>query len=210
MRGRATVELPAQALGRHSLVSTYDGNSTVVGASSTPAVLTVTPLPVSVVSATVRAAGRPGSGEVSVVRDGQTVASGQLVGGRVVLRLPALPAGRHQLSVVHADSERVTGGAKALALVVAPAKPSIEAVLGSATVTQGSTATITVDVSAPGVEAAGTVRLVRSRSVLDEAGLVDGQAVLTVPADLPVGRQSLTVAYAGSSELAAGSVTVVR
>ena len=229
VRGRATVALPVQALGRHSLVATYDGDSTVVGASSTPAVLTVTPLPVSVVSATVskatagqqatvtatvRAAGRPDSGEVSVVRDDQTVASGQLVNGRVLLRLPALPAGRHQLSVVHADSERVTGGAKALALVVAPAKPSIRAVLGAAPVTQGSTATITVDVGTPGVEAAGTVRLMRSRSALDEVGLADGQAVLTVPADLPVGRQSLTVAFAGSSELAAGSamvtVTVVR
>lgn len=223
VKGRATIALPLQALGKHDLVATYAGDEKVEGGRSTAAVLTVTPLPTSVVTASaarattaqqvtvtasVRAAGRPGSGEITLVRDGQAVVSGQLVNGRVALRLPLLPAGKHQFSVVHGDSPAVTGGAKAVTVTVTPAKPVVTAVLASSTVTQGSGTTIAVTVGAPGVEATGSVRLMRSRTVLGEAALDGGRATLTVPGDLPVGRQSLTVAYPGSSQLTAGTVTV--
>lgn len=221
--GRATVVLPAQVPGRHALVATYDGDAAVEGARSAPVVLTVAPLPVSVVAATaarvttarratvvatVRASGRPATGEVRAVLDGATVATAQLVDGRAALVLPALPAGRRQLSVVHAGSERVAGGTRAVTVFVTRAEPSITAAAARSTIARGSTATIAVTVGAPGVRATGDVRLLRSRLVIGRAALVDGRAVLTVPADLPVGRHTLTVAHPGSSELTASSVRV--
>lgn len=223
VKGRATVALPPLAIGKHDLVAVYDGDERVDPRRSAAVVQAVTPLPVSSITATVtrvttaqqakviatvRAAGRAASGGARVVRDGETLVSGQLVNGRAALVLPALPAGRHELSIVHEGSATVTGSTRALTVVVAPAKSSITAVLGLPAVTQSSTATIAVNVGAPGLRAAGGVRLLRARTVLGEAEVVDGWAELTVPADLPVGRQSLTVAYGGSTELLAGSVTL--
>ena len=75
--------------------------------------------------------------------------------------------------------------------------------------TDGKTAKVAVTVSGP-VAPTGKVSLLHGSTVLSTATLSGGKASLTVPKTLAAGTRTLTVAYAGSSELSTAKVSSKR
>lgn len=174
------------------------------------------------VTATVQVQGTDASGSpagsVTVQAGGQQV-SGALTNGAVVLTLPALPAGTHQVSATYSPA---TGGwlapssAPAVGLVVvAPAVQTSAALsLDRATVGEGQRGLVTATVAADGTVPEGTVTFAVNGSAT-QVRLVNGEARFSLPL-LSVGVHQITGSFAPAdarafkaSSATAVSVTVV-
>ncbi|GEL95622.1 Ig-like domain repeat protein [Cellulomonas composti] len=224
--GSAKVALDAAlATGEHVVTVRYAGDDTrkpdsatatiTVGAEPEPAgpaesevvvfdgdavVGTAVKLPVAVT-----APGSTVAGTVSATVDGSTVVTGTLIAGRATLSLPELAVGSHavQVEFTPADDSLAPSSSAATVTVVKGAS-SLDVTWP--TVTHGTAASVAVAVTGP-VPATGTVTLKNGSTVVSTATLGSGAATLTLPKTVAAGTRTLTVTYAGSTQLLGAATT---
>ncbi|CAM5791107.1 Ig-like domain repeat protein [Cellulomonas persica] len=156
----------------------------------------------------VDASGADVAGTVEATIAGTTVATGTLSAGRATLSLGGLTAGTHTVDLAFTPStDRIAPSSSSVAVTVAKGAAKVAATWPS--LTYGRTAKVAVTVSGP-VAATGKVSLLNGSTVLSTATLSGGKASLTVPKTLAAGTRTLTVSYAGSSELSTAKVSSKR
>ncbi len=149
------------------------------------------------------------TGDVEV-RDAKNVVLGRgtaAAGAASVPLTKALTAGTHTVTVAFLGDLDYATSTTSARITVAKGAAKVAATWPS--LTYGKTAKVAVTVSGP-VAPTGKVSLLHGSTVLSTATLSGGKASLTVPKTLAAGTRTLTVAYAGSSELSTAKVSSKR
>lgn len=217
--GKVTITVAAKALavGSHALTLDYAGDDNVGAATGTVTVTVVKATPTvtapavtqtygrsAAIKVTVSAAGVTPTGQVTVKNGSATLASGNLSGGTVTLTLAAtkLGVGVHTLSVNYSGDTHVAAKSGTVKVTVVKATPTVTA--PAVTQTYGKSAKVTVMVKATGVTPSGKVTLTSGSKNLGTGTLKSGKVAITIGAkQLNRGKYTLTLAYAGSSTVAA-------
>jgi surface-anchored protein len=148
----------------------------------------------------VQAPGTTPGGQVSIVRDGRSLAQGVLDGGTISLRLPpTLPVGPQTLSVAYAGDDAVAPAATTVALEVRKARATLRASVAGRK--------LRARVSVTGTQPTGAVTVREGRRTVARGSLASGQATIALPR-LAEGRHRLRVTYAGSTTVAAATATL--
>lgn len=179
-------------------------DSALVAADATGVVGRAVQLPVQVT-----APGEIPTGTVTADVAGTPVASATLVDGRATLALGGLAAGAHTVQLAFVpDGDTVRASSTTTVVTVARGTAKVAATWPA--LTFGTQSTVAVVVTGP-VPATGKVTLTNGSTTLATATLTPaGRAQLTVPRTLAAGARTLTVRYAGSTELAPVAVSARR
>ncbi len=222
--GEAVVELSALAAGTHRISATYSGDDAVLPATAPVVSLTVAKAQ-SVATFTLRkakvarsarpvldvrvtAAGAPQPIGTVQVFDGtkrlKTLSLQAKHRGRLTVRLPALKAGRHKLTVVYGGTGELAGAtSRARTLTVAKAKSKVSLKLVRSKVARSAKAKIRVTVKVAGIAGpTGKLRIYDGKKRLRTVTLKAkhrGRLTVTLPR-LKAGKHRIKVVYAGSSQ----------
>ena len=154
---------------------------------------------------TITAAVAGGTGTVTISEDGDTVASGELVDGRVDLTVPDLAVGSHTFEVTYPGDASTEASSTTVSVKVIRQLAELSATVSPSQYGTGATLEVTADPSASGPV-----------FVFDESGrgvgtgsLSDGAATLTLDETIAVGSHTLTVAYVGNRSADPDDTTVV-
>ena len=217
--GIAALELPAFPVGDHTLVVTYDGDSsftasttafvqTVNRAGSTVAVEAATNPTVvgqgtaltAAVSAAAPGAGQP-TGTVTFTEGAVVYGTATVVGGAATAALPPLPVGDHTIAATYSGDLSFTAVASTFTQTVAAAPTSVTVTASANPITFGQAVTLTAVVAAvaPGAGSpTGSVTLSEDGTTLGTGALANGRASVTVGA-LAGGSHTIVVTYGGNS-----------
>ena len=146
------------------------------------------------------------TGNISVIVDGEVVDSQELVNGSTVLEIPELDAGHHNISIIYPGDDKY---ASFNITSDVPVKVDGEFNVTVPDLYENVTAEIPVDLPE---DATGNVSLIVDDELVDTKELVNGSAILEIPA-LSKGEHNITVIYPGDDKYASQTddynVTVV-
>ena len=236
--GTASISTSALPVGTDSVSAAYSGAVTfnasssnvvaiTVNASSSSVINTVTTIapsttsitqasPLTLVVNVKQASGTTApSGGVTVYNGSTIVATGSVTAGTAILTIPSLPAGTDILSASYAGTTTFSpsiSGPVAITVNPAVVNTSTGLIPSASSITANSQVTFTANVKqASGTTVpSGSVNFYNRGSLIGTTTMSAGVATMTTSA-LPVGANSISAAYAGSSGFnpsASGSVTV--
>ena len=205
---------PFSAAGDLSIEVRYLGDARTTGASDTVDVTvtkaaTTTTLSLSKASvpvnsgtttatAVVSSAYGTAAGSVDFLVDGDIVATGTLVSGKVSVPLgPFATVGSSTVEARYAGNAALAQSSATAALEVVKATPKMTVTVKPATVVVKRTkAKVSVELTAPGQTVTGTIQVTAAGTTYD-ATLAAGKATVTLKAFPATGRQKITVVYSG-------------
>lgn len=135
-------------------------------------------------------------GNVVLMVDGESVDTKELVNGSAILNIPELTPGEHNISVVYSGDDKYAGFNKTSGIKTK--KESNATVNVPTNIEAGKTTTIPIRLPA---DAKGNVTLMVDGKAVDTKELVNGSAVLTVPAQ-SAGKHDISVVYSGDDKYA--------
>jgi len=220
--GSATIN-PVLALGAHSIIASYSGDTndtssvsvalpvtvvqattgTIVASSQNPSLVQ---LPVTFTAKVTGNGGTP-SGSVAFFADGASIGSAPLAAGTATLATSALAAGTHSITAAYTGDTNDLASASAAISQVVGTLPTI-ADLGQSATTGASpqvilVATILNNVSSAGSTPlptpTGTVTFSYGSTIVGSSPL-DSSGVATQVPSLPNGTYSIVAAYAGDAQ----------
>ncbi len=212
---------PADLVGPATVTVVATPSGTTVGLPLTAArssvTVTVDPLTYGTagsVRVRVDADGSAVGGTVTLLDGTRTISSATLVAGAATLDIPAtaLEPGSHQLTVRYSGADGVNASATTLVVQVAKAASttSVTASPGVLKVKKDTT-TVTVSVTATGVQPTGTAAVYVDGVRLGQITLSGGRGSLVVSPLATEGTKAVEVRYAGDVHVAASSdTTTVR
>jgi sugar lactone lactonase YvrE len=224
--GRATLQTASLAVGSHTIVATYKGVVNYAVSASAPlletvqSTSTVTSMSISgsglagqslVLTAVVTSATGVPAGTVTFFdgtsKLGQAAANAQ---GVASFSVSSLAVGSHSLTAVYAGNASYVGSSSAaVAETVTLALPAITLVAPPASVNAGTAVSVTAVLSSNGVAPTGTLTL-RDGGVTVSQQSVSGAGSATFTSNVfTVGTHTLTVAYSGDADTAAGVSNVI-
>ena len=225
--GSFTFTVPNLAIGSHSLTASYSGDTDNATATSNNFVLVVQQAPTNTalqtsqspqllgqsvtLTAAVTSVSPNISGTINFL-DGTTVLGSAPVGstGTATLSTTALTFGQHTLTAVYSgDTNHVTSTSSAVPeRIVESAQISLSSSNNPAT--SGTNVTFTVKIAGNGsIVPSGSVSFMDGSSVLTTATLDASGAASFSTTSLSVGSHSIAIAYAGDTNYAAASSTVL-
>lgn len=226
--GKATLQVASLAVGSHSIVAAYNGNTNYATSTSSALAQTVqstvtsTSLtangtglmgkPLTFTATVTSSTGTP-TGNVTF-KDGATVVGqGSLnAQGVATITTTTLPVGNHNIVAVYGgDANYTTSTSAAVPEAIALATPTVTLVGPGSTVNAGTQATFTASLASPGVAPTGTVTL-RDGATSIGAQTVSGGTFTFNTSSLVVGTHTLTVVYGGdvnNATATSNAVTVV-
>ncbi|MGN6692785.1 MAG: Ig-like domain repeat protein [Aquihabitans sp.] len=216
-QARLVAALPAGPL---SLTATYAGTASLAGSvsaatpidlakASTTTALTIEPsgfavatTPVTLTATTTVVDGRTATGSVTFKRGTATIASTTLVNGTATLTA-VIPVGSHAITATYNGSATVLGSTSAPSALTVAKLDSAIAVHSPSDAVFGEPAVLSASVSVPGDAriATGTVTFLRGATTIGSAPLDGTGTAQLVTQTLPVGSQTITARYNGSSAL---------
>ena len=227
--GVVTLTLDVLAVGTHHLAVFYAGTASVNSASADATVVvsakpvppvtvyssyvfapdvatsvnTSSSLPVQVI-----APGASATGTIKVTAGGKTLGTATLKSGKASVKLPALSAGTHTVTVAFTSSSKTVKSSVTTAKVVVAKAVSEVLVDAPTTGTFGKSTTMQVVVAASnGLNATGKVEVREGKTVLKRVNLHYGAAVIALPKTLKVGTHKLSVVYLGTSQIASSKTS---
>lgn len=238
--GTATLTITAPAIGTYSLTATYSGDSNYTGPiTSSPVPITVTkgnttlavtlsstsPAPNStiVVTATITATvtgSTVPTGTVSFTMDGQSIGSGQVIGGTTATTTATAPAsGTHTIIAIYSGDANFNGSTSPSVLfTVAKTATDTQVVPSTTTPALGAALPVTIDVASlvPGLttQPTGYVSVTVDGASAGLATLTPGSpstASFTIPAQfLTPGTHTIGGTYSGDSYYATSTAAGVQ
>ena len=226
--GTASFAIGTLSAGVHSIQAAYSGSvnfgqSLSSALSQTVLQLTTTTLMPSAtqltqggsitLTATVIGPNQTPTGKIDYYNGTTLLGSAQLSNGSATLSTTALPAGTDSLSASYSGDATFAGSTSAAVsvTVVASATSTTTTLTASSTqASQGATVTLTASVTPTTgtTQPTGTVTFYNGTTALGTASLSNSSATLSVTT-LPIGTDSLTASYAGTSTFAASTSSVV-
>ncbi len=228
--GRATFAAKGLNVGSQDFTAVYEGTTGFEGSTSPVLLQKVTKAATKValkssVTAPVFGEQVTLTAKISVVAPGAAVPNGTVTfkdgatvlgtatvtNGVATLKTSKLTIGKNSLTVVYAGNADLTGNSAALVVTVGKAatKATLTSSAVSAVVGEMLTLTAKISVLAPGAAVpSGTVTFKDGATVLGTATVANGVATLKT-SKLTVGKNSLTVVYAGNADLTGNSAALV-
>ena len=146
------------------------------------------------------------TGNVSVIVDDELVDSQELINGSAILEIPPLSEGEHNITVIYTGDDKYAGINQTSDV---PVKVDCDLNITMPKVYENKTAELPVTLPS---DAAGNVSVIVDGEVADSQELVNGSAILEIPA-LSKGEHNITVIYSGddkyASQIGDYNVTVV-
>jgi hypothetical protein len=213
--GNATLATSSLASGPNSIVAVYAGDNNNLGSSSpalveivqanTTTVLTANPNPVSAtasVTLTASVTGGFGTATGSITfKDGSAVLGTQTLNGSAVATFTtsSLAAGSHTLVAVYSgDSNNVASASLAIMLIV-QASTTVSVISSLNPSSPGANVTFTATAASSNGIPTGTVNFQNGATLLGTATLNGSGAATFSTTSLPLGANSITAVYAGST-----------
>jgi hypothetical protein len=208
--GIGTLNVPNLAVGAHSIVCTYAGDSSFTGSTSNTIAPVVTQTSSSVslgtsgtpstygmaITFTASVAPSNATGTIQFKDGSSVIGTATLSSGTAVFTILTLTVGTHTITAVYSGDANYTGSTSAsLTQTVNKAGSSISVVSGTNPSTYGTSVTFTATIT-PG--ATGTVTFKDGGATLGTGTLSGGSTSYTTSA-LAVGSHSVTAVYSGDS-----------
>ena len=223
--GSANVAISTLAVGAHTLVASYGGDSNFLSGDSDPVLVTIAQaspsLAISSQPASSSVVGQPititaslsqafsPAGSVDFFVKGSKIGSSALSGTSASFSFTPSAAGSYSVSAVYQGDTNNTSANGSATLVVnqAPVNVSTPSVSGNLTAGQSLTFAVAVSAAAPGAGApTGTVSLREGSTVLASATIAGGSANFTI-SSLTAGVHVLDAMYRGDSNFLSGVST---
>ena len=207
VNGSAVLEIPPLDAGQHNITVSYPGNDEHNALNKTfdatvkvdtnanitiPEIIEnkTTEIPIDLPE--------DATGNVSVIVDGEIVDSQELVNGSAVLEIPSLDAGHHNISVIYPGDDKYASINQTSDV---PVKVEGEFNITEPKVYENQTTEIPIDLPS---DATGNVSVMVDGELMDSQELVNGSAVLEIPA-LSKENHTISVTYTGDDKYASQS-----
>ena len=135
------------------------------------------------------------TGEISLLVDGEVVDTKEVVDGEVVLEIPPLDAGQHNITVSYPGNDEHNAFNKTFDATV---KVDTNANITIPEIIENETTEIPVDLPE---DATGNVSIMVDGELMDSQELVNGSAVLEIP-QLDAGHHNISIIYPGDDKYA--------
>ena len=189
---------------------TYDVNvsgqfgedTPVSNASTTFAVINIT-LPEIVANKTTKVPVNlpaDATGNISVLVNGKTVDTKELINGSAVLEIPELEAGLHNITISYSGNDEHNEFSKTFDTAV---KVDTGVNITLPEILENETTEIPVDLPA---DVTGNVSVIVDGEVVDSQELVNGSAILEIP-ELDAGHHNISIVYPGDDKYASFNLT---
>jgi len=217
-QGSATLDLTSQTPGSHTYVAKFTGDTAVQDPSQDDATVTVksastvalsfsaAPTYGKATTITATTTGVADGQHVSIKVGSMAVKSPIVTAGKAKITLPATTAAKtYSVVATYADNAEVASSTATKSLVIAKATPVISETFPLATlVGKPGKGTVKVAIANSTVKPTGVVKIYKGTKLLVQGTLSNGQVTLTLP-KLAKGKYTLTIKYAGSANVKAGS-----
>ncbi|WP_235736248.1 Ig-like domain repeat protein [Nocardioides alcanivorans] len=158
-------------------------------------------------TATVAADGNSADGAVEFFEGETSVGTAQIAQGQAVLNLAGVTSGQHQYSAVFVPASVAFGASTSeVVSVTVKGAAQVNASVTPGSTTYGKAAKVSVKVTGASATPTGAVR-VKVGPTTVSGTLAAGSAMITLPANVAAGNQTVTVTYAGDATYAAATAT---